>query len=668
MNERDKKVVREKRSREQKIREAMTKPQTPFVSSHGMTPQQIRKTLNKKPETKPKHVIRQAIKRPISQQNRPAKAKRSETVNPMKLWDAPTVSSRNAVEYPTPSWYYMNREVDVSVIVPVYKSSEVLVDLIGSWTFDHDGLTTELIFVDDNSPTNDKDVIIREWGRKRRELADNNTGVGRIYHNSENQGFGMTCNTGAENAKGKYLIFLNADTRVTHNWIKPMVRMLRKDDVGIVGNLQIKDGGSFDGTIDGAGSQWTWEYQTFDHIGRHIYNHKRITRPFTLNNCPRDILEPAEREMVTGCCFAIRADLFKSIGGLNPNYRIGYWEDSELCMTIKEKGYKVMFQPNSKIYHKLGHTSSGGHKHDKTNRDYFFNKWVHSGRIDKIVEDKREFVPEVKSILLKRQAAHGDVLVAAAVAPALKKKYPNCKIFFNTDCKEVLDGNPWIDKIVEDSDVSERLFRVYYNLDMAYEYRPFTNILEAYADLVGVPVADCQSFLLNSPIGGLPDNYAVIHAGKTSWVGRDWSSYKFDIISKNFTSRGIPVVCVGRGGDHKITCDLDLRNKTTINQLAYVINKCRIFVGIDSFPMHVAQTFGKPGVCFFGSIDPLSRIYNPNMTGVKSSSLECLGCHHRKPAPSVVTDSCETGTLDCVNFVSVKNMWDKIEEVLVNGK
>ena len=120
------------------------------------------------------------------------------------------------------------------------------------------------------------------------------------------------------------------------------------------------------------------------------------------------------------------------------------------------------------------------------------------------------------------------------------------------------------------------------------------------------------------------------------------------------------MICVGKEGDHEIPCGLDLRGQTGIGELASVIKGAKLFIGIDSLPMHVAQTFDVPGVCFFGSIDPSLRIVSDNLTAVTADDLACLGCHHRKPAPSVVTNVCETVTLDCVDLVSVEKMWEAI--------
>lgn len=227
------------------------------------------------------------------------------------------------------------------------------------------------------------------------------------------------------------------------------------------------------------------------------------------------------------------------------------------------------------------------------------------------------------------------MLLAAAVAPALKKKHPKAKITFSTDCPEVLQNNPWIDKVVEV--FSERYFDYYIDLDMAYEYRPDANILDCYAEACGVSRKDCDLFLHTEPID-VPDQYVVIHAGKTLWAGRNWSTIKFDQISKKLKGEGLKVVCVGTGTDHKTTvCDLDLRDKTTVPQLAHVIMRAKMFVGIDSFPMHVAQVFETPGVCFFGAIRPETRLVNKAITPVSADGLKCLGCHHRKPTPCTAT-------------------------------
>lgn len=586
-----------------------------------------------------------------------------DTKNTKSFYDPPT-SYGESYEYKTPDWFRNDDLVDVSVIIPLYKSKEVIKDLINSWFYDEE-LKVEIIFIDDCCPDNSKETVIATFNNKKNKL---NCKIGKIICNEKNKGYGQSCNAGVKYAKGKYLIFLNADTKVTENWIKPMIELFEDESVGLIGNLQLKDGGPFHGTIDSAGSEWRWNERTFAHIGRHSYQKQNINRPFNLDSCPDELLTVQEREMVTGCCFSMKKELFDYIGGFNPNYKIGYWEDSEICLNVRELGYKVLYQPNSLIWHKLGHTSSGGHKYFWHNKEYFTNKWINSYRLDRLLLTESRLIKSESyptEIMVKRTNAHGDVLVAAGICSALKVRYPKSRINFITQYPEALTNHKYIDKIYKPEDIKNIKFDLFYNLDLCYEWRPNINILTAYAEAVGEKAKNCNVYVDKSPINiTLPENFVVIHAGRTDWVGRDWPSYNFEQIATYLKNKNIPVVTVGKHSEPEISCDLDLRGKTNIQQLAYVIDKCKLFIGIDSFPMHIAQAVNANGICFFGSILPESRIYSKNMQSINAEHLACLGCHHRKTIPSTVTRNCENNTLACIKDVSVEMMIKKIDSLL----
>lgn len=544
------------------------------------------------------------------------------------------------VLFPIAGSYNLNEKLDASIIVPLYNSAEVVRDQILNWV-DED-LNYEIIYVDDRCPQHSKQVIFQTWN----SLPNKKNFRVKLVCSLKNRGYGGANNLGAYFAQGEKLIFLNSDTLVLKNWMTPMLDVL-EGDVGIVGNLQMKHGGQWHDTIDSAGSEWSWESMNFLHVGRHICLGKTIATPMTLNEAPAEILKLAEREMVTGCCFAIKKDLYKEIGGFNHNYRVGYWEDSEMCMSVRARGYKILFQPKSVIYHKLHHSESGGHKFHEFNRHYFFNKWVDSEVIDKFVKAKRIVkTNKVTNILVKRRAANGDVLISTGILPSIKKKYPDAKIYFCTDCPEVLKNNPYVNSVIPLSKTYSAQFQQVFNLDYAYERMPFVNIAQAYSEESNLeydqPYLDCEAI-------DLPENYVVLHAGKTAWVGRDWEDGKhFKAICEYIRGLGLNVVWVGNKNDGpSVEGTTDFRGQTTIHQLATIMKNAKFFIGIDSFPFHVAQTFKTPGICYFGSIDPKTRIINENMQAVTVKNLSCLGCHHRKLAPATVTNTCETGTLAC---------------------
>lgn len=653
-----------RKNSQEKLKAALAKkPTAAFLNSSVVTPAQAKQIANL-PEAKQKLLNERLVKNSKSRkrfQNRPPIIFTTNNGSYME----PTIHGGSSWEYPTAPWFRNTENVDISIIVPLYKSERVIVDLIKSWPLQNNRMTWEVIFVDDCCPNKSKEAVLQAWSSRKSEIKKP---IGKIIYNSTNKGYGQACNAGANFAQGKYLIFLNADTQVTQNWMEPMIELFSDSKVGIVGNMHMKEGGGQNGTIDSAGSEWRWQDMSFVHIARHCYKKQGINGPYKLDNCPKDLLQVSEREMVTGCCFAIPKKLFNYIGGFNPNYRIGYWEDSEICLNVRELGYKIMFQPNSIIHHKLGHTSSGNHQYFGHNKQYFMNKWVNSRRLDDLLlsEGRADKNTAVQTILVKRTSAHGDALIAAGVCAGLRKKYPKAKILFSTMFPEIIGENPNIDRFIELNKVTDTKFDVFYNLDLCYEWRPNVNILTAYAEYVGVKTEDCKVYLNPQPVKdiALPDDYIVIHAGRTNWAGRDWPHNNFVELSKRLMDSGEKIVSIGKYSEGEIPCTVDARSKTTIVQMAYIIQKAKAFIGIDSLPMHVAQAVEAPGVAFFGSIQPELRIYTPKMKSVVAKNLACLGCHHRKQAPSTVTNICEIGTHECINNVTVDQMWDKVMEIL----
>ena len=319
-----KKVVRTSSTRQtqhEKLKAALAKkPTASYLNTVCISPSQLQQLAGNIPVEKQKFLNERLVKNAKSRKrfdNRPKVINVGEMGNGRSYMEVfATAGGSNEVH--TPDWFRTTQPVDVSVIVPLYKSESVILDLIRTWPLQNK-YSTEIIFVDDRCPKKSMDAVLAAWTKRKNELK---APVGKIIHNTTNKGYGLSCNAGAAAASGKYLIFLNADTFVTPGWIEPMIELFSDPKVGIVGNMHIKDGGGHAGTIDSAGSEWKWNNMSFVHIGRHTYRKQGIHHPYKIETAPRDLLEVSEREMVTGCCFAMPAGLFNYIGGFNPNYRI----------------------------------------------------------------------------------------------------------------------------------------------------------------------------------------------------------------------------------------------------------------------------------------------------------------------------------------------------------
>jgi len=273
-----------------------------------------------------------------------------------------------------PGLFELDNTVNISIIIPMFKSKDSIARQISSWTLNE--IKHEIIYVDDSCPDNSKLQVIESWNyfKKSQKL------LGKIIQTNKNSGYGYACNLGSKHASGEILVFLNADTTVTDKWLEHLVEPLKDPSVGIVGNLQY----NMNGEVDSAGSEWSWDTRSFKHIGK---NEIPID-----GKIPYNLLVQSERDMVTGCCFAIRADLFYDIEGFDTDYFIGYWEDSDLCMRVKSSGYKILYEPKSKIFHEIGHTKSYNHEFMKHNRDKFNSRWVETNRIDEFIKNKRNVI------------------------------------------------------------------------------------------------------------------------------------------------------------------------------------------------------------------------------------------------------------------------------------
>lgn len=268
-------------------------------------------------------------------------------------------------------------------------------------------------------------------------------------------------------------------------------------------------------------------------------------------------------------------------------------------------------------------------------------------------------------ILINRGGSTGDVLVAAAVAPALKKKHPDCRIYFATECHHPLHGNPCIDFIIKPD--PQREFDLVIDLNNAYELTQSENFLSCYARKADVPLEDCCLFIKTDPVNK-PEvkDYVVVHAGLSEgWVGRSWEKASFRELAIRLHNAGFQIVCVGGKSDNFVPSDVDVRDKTTVGELATIIKDAKLFVGIDSFPFHIAQAVQTPCITFFGSVDPKTRVLRDNVTAVVAKDLPCLGCHSRKTGLSYCTDVCETGDQACISRVSVDQMWSEVSSFLV---
>ncbi|MGB0514599.1 MAG: glycosyltransferase, partial [Wenzhouxiangellaceae bacterium] len=89
----------------------------------------------------------------------------------------------------------------------------------------------------------------------------------------------------------------------------------------------------------------------------------------------------SETDYVSGACLAIDRELFNELGGFDKHYAPAYYEDTDLCFKVRQRGLKVLYQPASTVIHFEGGTSgtdetTGAKRHQVVNRERFAERWA----------------------------------------------------------------------------------------------------------------------------------------------------------------------------------------------------------------------------------------------------------------------------------------------------
>jgi GT2 family glycosyltransferase len=182
---------------------------------------------------------------------------------------------------------------------------------------------------------NGSEAEVRPW------LESTVTGV-RVVSSSANRGFGGGNNLGASVARGQYLVFLNDDTEVQPEWLDWLVRTADdRADAGAVGSRLL----FADGIVQEAG-QVVWSDGSSAAVGRG--SRDRDGRYAYLR----------EVDYCSASSLLVRRSTWDRVGGFDEAYFPAYYEDIDLCMTIRDIGETILYEPRSLVvHHEATHTS-----------------------------------------------------------------------------------------------------------------------------------------------------------------------------------------------------------------------------------------------------------------------------------------------------------------------
>jgi GT2 family glycosyltransferase len=132
-----------------------------------------------------------------------------------------------------------------------------------------------------------------------------------LLENDASCGFGAAGNQGSQVAKGKFLLFMNADVWVTPGWLGQVVsRMEQEPDAAIVSPVTLP-----------------------------LYKQPEATSG-----------QYREVAAVPGCAMLVRRRAWEELGGFDERFFLT-WEDTELCWRARLAGWRVLEDLRSHVWH-----------------------------------------------------------------------------------------------------------------------------------------------------------------------------------------------------------------------------------------------------------------------------------------------------------------------------
>ncbi|MBV9212407.1 MAG: glycosyltransferase, partial [Actinobacteria bacterium] len=179
---------------------------------------------------------------------------------------------------------------------------------------------------------------------------------GEIVWNSRNAGFAGSNNQGAAIARGRVLLFLNADAELLQpETIAMLATALDDPAVGIAGPMLLNPDGSLQPTCSAHPSLLRAAV-----LGLGIH---RFLPARALRRVAPEFWSP-DHDIDTGwlnfAALAIRADLFRELGGC---WAMEYGEDEDLAFRAQRRGYRVRYVSAARVMH-VGNFSFGQQRSD----------------------------------------------------------------------------------------------------------------------------------------------------------------------------------------------------------------------------------------------------------------------------------------------------------------
>jgi len=197
--------------------------------------------------------------------------------------------------------------------------------------------STDLIVADNGSTDESLSLLSKEFP------------VVRILNLKQNYGFASGYNEALKQIEADYFVILNSDVEVTVGWLESPIRLMENDP--LIAAVQPKILSYHQKThFEYAGAAGGF----IDRFG-YPFCRGRIFNEVEADNGQYDNI--LDIFWATGACMFVRAKQFFDVGGFDADFW-AHMEEIDLCWRLKNRGFRVVFTPESTVYHVGGGTLS----------------------------------------------------------------------------------------------------------------------------------------------------------------------------------------------------------------------------------------------------------------------------------------------------------------------
>lgn len=226
----------------------------------------------------------------------------------------------------------MKKEPLVSIIIVTYNNYDLTQPCIDSLM--DCGYNNMKIYIVDNGS---EEKIYKEFYNKNQD----NPAIEFIAL-SKNVGFGGGCNAALEKIEKGYIVFLSNDTVVTKHWLQPLISYMEENkNVGAtqpkVKDIKRKNYFEYAGASGG-----------FMDIYGYPFSRGRIF--FTLEKDTGQYDDIVDVVWCSGVALITKKEVIEKTGFMDDIFFL-YAEEADLCWRMHHAGYRLVFIPNSTVYH-----------------------------------------------------------------------------------------------------------------------------------------------------------------------------------------------------------------------------------------------------------------------------------------------------------------------------